>query len=120
MFISVTAMLCGMNSFSEIVEFAELQEDWFKKWITLPNGIPTQQTFSNIFQLIDTKQFIQCLTHHIRNLYPELASQLIAVDGKTLRGSKGLKEPADHCVSAWAVDVSSTLALEYVEKKSYS
>ena len=104
MFISVTAMLCGMNSFSEIVEFAELQISWFKKWISLPNGIPTQQTFSNIFQIIDPFQFAACLRLHISKMFPELTEQLISMDGKTLRGSNGLKAQSAHCVSAWSTE----------------
>ena len=106
MFMSVTAMLCGMNSFSEIVEFVELQEVWFKKWITLPNGIPTQQTFSNIFQLIDPAQFSECLRAHVSQLFPELARQLIAIDGKALRGSSTLKNRSVHCLSAWSAEAA--------------
>ena len=111
-------MLCGMNSFSEIVEFVELQEVWFKKWITLPNGIPTQQTFSNIFQLINPAQFSECLRAHVSQLFPELACQLIAIDGKALRGSGTLKSRSVHCLSAWSAEAGVTLGLEYVEEKS--
>lgn len=118
LFMSVTAMLCGMNSFSDIAEFVEIQIDWFKKWIQMPNGIPTGQTFSNIFQIIDPKSFNDCLTQHIKSLFPELAKQVIAIDGKTLRGSHGLKTDHEHCVSAWAQQSGVTLALEYVQQKS--
>ena len=117
-FMSVTAMLCGMNTFSDIAEFVDIQLDWFKKWIKMPNGIPTSQTFSNIFQIIDPKNFTQCLTHHVKTLFPELALQIIAIDGKTLRGSHGLKSESEHCVSAWAQESGVTLALEYVQQKS--
>ena len=117
-FMSVTAMLCGMNTFSDIAEFVEVQLDWFKKWIQMPNGVPTGQTFSNIFQIIDPKHFSNCLFDHVKTLFPELAQQVIAVDGKTLRGSHGLKSTNEHCVSAWAQQSGVTLAVEYVQKKS--
>lgn len=115
---SVTAMLCGMNTFSDIAEFVDIQLDWFKKWIKMPNGIPTGQTFSNIFQIIDPKQFTDCLIDHVQTLFPKLAQQVIAIDGKTLRGSHGLKSSNEHCVSAWAQQSGVTLAVEYVQQKS--
>ena len=89
-----------MNTFSDIEDFAELQRDWFTKWLKLPNGIPRSQTFKNIFALIDPNQLALCLANHLQDLSPKLASQVIAVDGKTLRGSSTLNEDAAHVVSA--------------------
>lgn len=118
MFMVITGMLCGMDSFSDIRFFVELEKNWFKRWISLPNGIPSKQTFSNVFQLIDPMQFNQCLKDHVQKLHPNLTQQIIAVDGKALRGSHGLETSAQHCVSAWAKEAGVTLALEYVTEKS--
>jgi len=118
LFMAVTAMLCGMNTFSDIRYFVTLQLDWFKKWISLPNEIPSVQTFSNIFQIIDPESFAECLNQHIKGIFPDLAKQVIAVDGKALRGSHGLTKTNDHCVEAWAAETGATLALEYVQAKS--
>ena len=117
LFMVVTGVLCGMNSFSDIEEFCHLQKTWFKKWIKTPHGIPRAQTFSNIFALIEPKQFSDCLIAHIGTLHPRL-QQLIAIDGKTLRGSHGLNCDASHVVSAWAADSGVTLAQEFVGEKS--
>lgn len=118
LFITVVGLLCGMNTFADIEDFAHLQRDWFEKWLELPNGIPRSQTFSNIFSLIEPDKFAQCLTSHLYSLSPQLASQVIAVDGKTLRGSKTLNEDAAHVVSAWAAEEGLTLAREFVTDKS--
>lgn len=117
LFMVVTGVLCGMNTFSDIEEFCLLQKSWFKKWIKMPHGIPRAQTFSNIFSLIDPKQFSDCLIAHIGTLQPRL-QQLIAIDGKTLRGSHGLNCEPSHVVSAWAADSGVTLAQEFVGEKS--
>ena len=61
LFMSVSAMLGGMNGFSEIEHFCEKQTEWLRKWIKLPNGIPRAQTFSYIFQIIDPDLFKDCL-----------------------------------------------------------
>ena len=119
LFMSVSAMLCGMNGFAEIEHFCEAQLDWLKKWIALPNGVPRAQTFSNIFQIIDPDLFKDCLIAHIGTLQPILRDQIIALDGKRLRGSHSLKGgEAIHAVSAWAAGNGITLAQEFVAEKS--
>ncbi len=40
LFMAVSAMLCGMNCFSDIEDFCDLQSDWLRKWIKVPNGVP--------------------------------------------------------------------------------
>lgn len=118
LFMVVTGVLCGMNSFAEIEEFCNEDIEWFEKWIELPNGVPRAQTFSNIFAFIDPDHFNRCLIEHLSSLYLTLADQVIAVDGKALRGSHELSKGMDHAVSAWAADTGVTLAQEFVSEKS--
>jgi len=118
LFMVISGLLCGMNTFSEIEEFCKLQTDWLRKWIKLPAGIPRAQTFSNVFAIIDPKEFNQCLMDHLEGLPIELKQQIVAIDGKCLRGSHALKNSKDHAVSAWAVDSGVTLAQEFVAEKS--
>ena len=40
LFMAVSAMLCGMNGFSDIEDFCELQIDWLRKWIKMSSGVP--------------------------------------------------------------------------------
>jgi predicted transposase YbfD/YdcC len=82
------------------------------------NGVPVKQTIINLFSLMDSQQFGQCVVEHIKDLHPELAKQLIAIDGKTIRGSGKSNSEQEHCLSAWAADAGVTLALEFVQKKS--
>ncbi len=118
LFIAVSSLVCGVQSFSGMIEFAHLYKDWLKKWIKLPNGIPVAQTMTNLFSILDPQSFSKCVVEHIKDIYPELAKQLIAVDGKSLRGSHTDSSELDHCVSAWAADTGVTLALEFVQQKS--
>ena len=120
LFMVVSAMLCGMNTFLEIETFSNYQIEWLRKWITLPNGIPRAQTLSNIFQLIENKSFNQCMANHLKTLLPEIQRQVIAIDGKKLRGSGSKVDELDasHAVSAWAADSGVTLGQEFVQDKS--
>ena len=113
---SVSAMLCGMNNFAEVVAFCEEQTDWLKKWIRLPNGVPRAQTCYNIFSLIDPKSFNRCILEHLGSISPGLREQVIALDGKSLRGSHTLKQGPVHTVSAWASQQRITLCQEHLRE----
>ena len=117
LFMVVTATLCGMNNFAEIEDFCELQLDWFRKWIKAPNGTPTAQTFANIFAIIDSEHFNDCLRAHLATISPALRDEVIAIDGKSLRGSHTLKQKPVHVVSAWAAKERLTLCQDHVPKK---
>jgi len=118
LFICTTGLLCGMNSFADIEDFAKLQRNWLEKWVELPNGVPRAQTFSNIFQLIDPELFNRCLIAHLGTMNSELRARIIAVDGKQLRGSHELLKGAAHAVSAWSAQEGVTLAQKFVSEKS--
>jgi len=45
-FMAVCAMLCGFDSWSEITLFAQEREQWFRRWLALPAGIPSHDTFN--------------------------------------------------------------------------
>lgn len=117
-FLCVTAILCGMNGFKEISHFGKLQIEWFRKYADFPNGIPTGQTLSNVFALIKHEQFNQCLIAHVNSLNQHAQSQIIAIDGKVLRGSNTFFKKAVHAVSAWSVEGGVTLAQTFVDEKS--
>ena len=117
LFMTVTATLCGMNNFAEIEDFCELQLDWFAKWIEIPHGIPTAQTFANILALIDPDYFNDCLREHLGTISAPLRDEIIAIDGKSLRGSHTLKQSPVHVVSAWAAKQRLTLCQSHVPKK---
>lgn len=117
LFMVVVATLCGMNNFEEIEDFCKLQEDWLGKWISLPAGVPCAQTFRNIFALISPPRFNDCLRAHLGSISPRLRDQVIAIDGKSLRGSHTLKQGPVHAVSAWAADQRLTICQDHVRDK---
>jgi predicted transposase YbfD/YdcC len=117
-FIAVSSLVCGVQSFGGMIEFAHIHRKWLDRWITLPNGIPVVQTMINLFALLNPVQFSRCIAAHIHDLYPELAQQLIAVDGKTIRGSGKTNHEQQHCLSAYAAEAGLTLGVEFVAQKS--
>ncbi len=96
------------------------KEDWLQTFLKLPYGIPSHDTFGRVFALIDPNEFNKCFESWIQSLEIDLKKEIIALDGKTLRGSgnKRKGEPALHLVSAWAANNRVLLAQVKTEEKS--
>jgi len=117
-FVAFTCILCGVKSYELMQEFCEIRLNWFRKWITLPNGVPCDNTFARVFEAIDPELFSQCIIHHLQQTGVILTDEQIAIDGKALRGSRHGGESHIHAVSAWACAGGITLAQCFVGDKS--
>lgn len=104
--ITILATICGADSWTEIYEFGVAKEEWLRTFLSLPNGIPSHDTFGRVFSLIDPSKFEACFCAWIKALEIDIDREIIAIDGKTLRGSGNRRknEKALHLVSAWAAD----------------
>lgn len=118
LFIAFAALLCGVKSYELMEEFAELREDWLRKWLKLPNGIPSYNTFSRVFQAIEPTVFASCIATHLGKLGFTMEGRQIAIDGKALRGSRSGETTHLHAVSAWACESGITLAQAFVGEKT--
>lgn len=105
--IAICAVISNANDWNEIETWAMTKEEWLKDFLELPNGIPSHDTFNRVFSIIDPRYFFNCFTEWIRSIQAVFSSHLIAIDGKTLRGSrdKRFQKTALHLVSAWCTDL---------------
>lgn len=120
MFTALAAMVCGMEGFEDFERFAKLKETWLRGFLKLPHGSPSDDTFRRIFTALDPKTFVECFIAHVRSIQPDLASGLIAIDGKTLRHSFDHGDPDSslHLISAWADGCGLTLGQLLVDGKT--
>jgi len=120
LFLAVCAMSAGANDFVAMQKFGYAKRDWLKKYLELPNGIPSHDTIGRIFSLLDGEQFIRCFLNWVQTIHQVTAGEIIAVDGKTARASldraKG-RNPL-HVVSAWATANRVVLGEVMVDEKS--
>jgi predicted transposase YbfD/YdcC len=115
--------LCGMLSAADdwvsIEQYGEAKQDWFAKFLSLPNGIPSHDTFNRVFSRIDPEQFMNCFLKWVSAIRSVFGHELIAVDGKTLRRSHdGDNRAAIHMVSAWATQNNLVLGQVKTQEKS--
>jgi predicted transposase YbfD/YdcC len=103
--ISILAVLCGAEHWTEIEAFGEAKEEWLRTFLKLPSGIPSHDTFGEVFAAIDPEAFELCFRAWTAAVAGMIAG-VLAIDGKTLRGSFDAAggKAAVHMVSAWAAD----------------
>src|SRR5215210_5705976 len=99
--IAVSAILAGCDSWVDVERFGRAKLDWFKKFLKLPNGIPSHDTFGRVFALLNPEAFGACFTAWMTAACQELGLQHVAIDGKSRRGSRGLPGTVAHAVSAF-------------------
>lgn len=119
LFIALTGMLCGADSFIEIADVADANQEWLKKYIDLPSGIPSHDTICRVFSLIDKNKFCECFADWTQSIRKKQSDDVIAIDGKSLCGAYGesLRGMA-HMLHAWSVENGLCIAQQAVRDKS--
>jgi len=99
--IALCTVLCGGQTASDMAMFAREKEDFLRQFLKLKNGLPSHDTFSRIFRLLDPEAFRTCFQKFMHK-FSEACQGVIAIDGKVLRRSfdKASGKSALHMVSA--------------------
>ena len=102
--LTICAVICGGDNWVEIAEFGQAKADWLRGFLALPNGIPSHDTLGRVFSRLDPEQFQAGFLDWVRSISELTQGEVVAIDGKTLRGSgdrSSGRRPL-HLVSAWA------------------
>jgi len=117
--IAICAVISGAESWDDIADFGEIRADWFARFLDLSHGIPSHDTFNRVFAALDPVQFQTCFLRWMEAVRTVLPAEVIALDGKTVRGSHtGTAKGALHMVSAWASTNRLVLTQLSVDEKS--
>lgn len=117
---AILAVIAGARGWEDIENYALSKQDWLGEFLALPNGIPCPDTFRRVFERLNPQVFEQCFQRWVQSLVDSLGLQVIAMDGKTLKGSYDRESgsKALHVVSAWASDHRLVLGQLKVADKS--
>ncbi len=118
--IAICAVICGADDWVEVAMFGEAKEVWFRTFLELKNGIPSHDTFNRVFARLNPEAFRERFLAWVQAVSQVTQGQVIAIDGKKLRGSaeQTLGRGAIDMVSAWATENHLVLAQEKVDEKS--
>lgn len=130
--IALIGVMANANEWGEIAQFAEIKKKWFSKFLRLPNGIPSHDTIQRVISMIDSTVLyslcLQFLMERMNKLYDKSADgenvvDIVAIDGKTSKGSKRNKTDREavkamHTVSAYSTENGLCLSQLSVEEKT--
>ena len=118
--IAILAVIAGAQGWEDIEEYGLNKQEWLKTFLELPFGIPSPDTFRRVFERINPKEFEQCFRQWVQSLVEKLGVEVVAIDGKTHRGSydRESKLKALHTVSAWSSEHRLVLGQTKVSSKS--
>ena len=117
--IALAATIAGAESFEAIAAFGVAKHDWLARFLTLPNGIPSADTFGRVFGRLDPRAFGQRVADWLAAVCTATGLRHIAVDGKAARRAKrDTFSGCLHLVSAWATEHRLILGQEAVADKS--
>jgi predicted transposase YbfD/YdcC len=118
----IVLALCGViancDDWPDVVLFAQQREAWFRRFLALPAGIPSHDTFERVFALLDPRTFERCCVAWLKDAAQLANVGHIAIDGKTLTGSSRLGLRGLHLVSAFATAAGVSLGQVAVDKKA--
>ena len=116
----IIAMVCGVQSVEDIVFFGITHIKWLKQYLALPNGIPSADTILRVLGRIDHAKFETCFLDWTRGYFRQRLEpgSVIAIDGKTVRGSATETDKGIHLVSAWANKLGLVLSQVKTHEKS--
>lgn len=117
---AICGVIANCDSWRDIALFAHKRQAWFKRFLKLPNGIPSHDTFERVFNQLNPRAFQACFVSWVQQISELVGLRHIAIDGKSLRHS--LNERAGfgmlHAVSAWATEQHVILGQVMTDAKS--
>jgi predicted transposase YbfD/YdcC len=118
--IALLAIINGADGWEDIADFANVREEWLRGFLELPGGAPCADTFRRVLEALDSRTFGACLAELTADLSADVQDKVVAIDGKTLRGSFDRRRGRSplHVVSAWVADGGISLGQIVTEEKS--
>ena len=119
MVIALCTILCGGETCTDMALFGQSKREFLESFLPLRNGIPSHDTFSRVFRLLDPEAFRMWFLEFMGQ-FAQGCEGVLAIDGKTLRRSYDRAEAQSplHLVNAWAAEQRLVLGQLAVDGKS--
>lgn len=119
LFLATFAILCGAETYTGMQTFSELHIGELRKYLELPQGVPSHDVFGDILSRVDIKAVNECFRIFTESLKEgEVKDAVVALDGKTIRRSQSKSHRAHHIETAYLSDKQIVLGQIAVEEKS--
>jgi predicted transposase YbfD/YdcC len=85
--IALFAVICGADGWAAVAEFGRSKLTWLRTFLELPHGIPSHDTFGDVFAKLQPEVFERCFMEWMKTIVQLSGGKLVAIDGKSLRRS---------------------------------
>ena len=118
--LAICAVARGADGWEGIEPFGRNKIDWLRQYVPLANGIPSHDCISDVLSRVSPTGFRECFMSWTQSVMQQTGSEIIAMDGKTAKGSRDRKHNRNplHRVSAWACRNRLVLGRQATEEKS--
>ncbi len=118
--IAILAVIAGAQGWEDMENYGISKKQWLEKFLALPHGIPSDDTFRRVFEFINPEELNRCFLQWVETLVTKMGGEIIPIDGKTIRGSydRNQGKSALHIISAWSSEQRLVLGQMKVEDKS--
>ncbi|MCC6472699.1 MAG: ISAs1 family transposase [Burkholderiales bacterium] len=118
--VSLRAVMAGVEGWDDIEDWGSENEAMLRRYLKLRNGVPGHDTIHRVFELLDPREVQKRFADWVGHVCVALERPVIAIDGKSLRGSGSVKRgvKALQWVSAYATEVGVVLAQQRCAEKS--
>lgn len=118
-FIAIASVICGAETWNDMENYGKRKEEWLKRFLLLPNGIPSHDTFNRVFSSLDPKELEECFLDWVNAVAKLTKNEVVSIDGKSICGSRDKDSKSIvHMVSAWANVNHMVLGQVKVNEKS--
>lgn len=103
--LSILAILCGAEYFTEMELFGREKEPWLKKFLKLEHGVPSHDTFCDVYSALEPERVTESFSRWVETIRQKISGEVVAIDGKTICASRDMpkNKKAVHIISAWSV-----------------
>ena len=117
--VALAAVLCGAESCADMADFGSSKEPLLRQFLRLEHGIPSHDTFSRVFRLLDPIAFEAAFRQFMGDFAKNLRG-VVAIDGKALRGAfeHGRRTTPLHLVNVWAAEARLAIAQRVAPKRN--
>ena len=116
---TIYGVLCGYTDFVNMADFLKLHEQYFIDLLNLENGVPSHDTFSRVFSLIDSKKFIDIFIEWIKDIVKQKGLH-VAIDGKAIKSARDKVNNGSipYILSGFLCDIGLSIGQIKVDDKS--
>lgn len=116
---TIYGILCGYTDFVNMVDFLNLHEDYFVNLLNLENGIPSHDTFSRVFRIVNPKLFMDIFIDWIKDVIGTKGLH-VAIDGKAIKSARDKVNNGNvpYILSGFLCDIGISIGQLKVDDKS--